>query len=251
VSTGTAIIVLQHLLLLPVIVSWSRFFYALVVNSGALPLGEKIEVPAGPVENSDIQKPQDSLNLSKRPVTANGSGVPKGQSANEVSKTTEEQRANEASETTGEQRVESLDTSNTVVAPNMGLDRQAMLKGMLTPPPGLEEFHTKDFFICGYDGLPNYCNTCRTWKPDRVHHCSELNRCFRLYDHFCPWVGGPITEMTYKFFIQFTFYAFFYCVYIFVVMIWALRAKLHDVRFLEFRSVQHGVLTIMTLVPDL
>ena len=60
--------------------------------------------------------------------------------------------------------------------------------------PGLEIFYTKDVFECTPDGRPIYCNPCGTWKPDRTHHCSEINRCVRKMDHFCPWVGGIVSE---------------------------------------------------------
>jgi palmitoyltransferase len=52
---------------------------------------------------------------------------------------------------------------------------------------GLEEFYTKDVFVCDGDGLPMWCYQCKTWKPDRAHHCSDVNRCVRKMDHFCPW----------------------------------------------------------------
>ena len=107
--------------------------------------------------------------------------------------------------------------------------------------PGLESFYSKDAFVCETDGRPRWCGHCSTWKPDRVHHCSELNRCVRKMDHYCPWVGGIVGETckfldtpdvvishparrsptesltkgvlpsflipAFKFFVQFTFYA--------------------------------------------
>ncbi|EFX05093.1 dhhc zinc finger membrane protein [Grosmannia clavigera kw1407] len=73
--------------------------------------------------------------------------------------------------------------------------------------PGLELFYTKEAFECGADGRPLWCNACGTWKPDRAHHSSELNRCVRKLDHFCPWVGGVVSETTFKFFLQFNVYA--------------------------------------------
>lgn len=60
--------------------------------------------------------------------------------------------------------------------------------------PGLERFYSKDVFVCGNDGRPRYCSECRTWKPDRAHHSSEINRCVRKMDHYCPWVGGIVSE---------------------------------------------------------
>ncbi|OJD31339.1 palmitoyltransferase pfa5 [Diplodia corticola] len=71
----------------------------------------------------------------------------------------------------------------------------------------LEKFVPREVFVCDYDGLPLWCDKCSNWKPDRTHHCSDLGRCVRRMDHFCPWVGGIVSETSMKFFIQFTFYA--------------------------------------------
>jgi palmitoyltransferase len=60
--------------------------------------------------------------------------------------------------------------------------------------PGLEQFYHKDVFVCQDDGRPRWCSHCMAWKPDRAHHSSEMNRCVRKMDHFCPWVGGIISE---------------------------------------------------------
>lgn len=63
---------------------------------------------------------------------------------------------------------------------------------------------------------PRYCSICDVVKHDRVHHCSEVNRCVRKFDHFCPWVGGPLGHTRYKFFFQFITYVALYCVYMVV-----------------------------------
>ncbi|KAK3695562.1 DHHC palmitoyltransferase-domain-containing protein [Podospora appendiculata] len=78
--------------------------------------------------------------------------------------------------------------------------------------PGLEDFYSKDVFVCDFDGRPPWCSTCCNWKPDRAHHCSEIDRCVRKMDHYCPWVGGIIGETSFKFFVQFTFYTTLYCI---------------------------------------
>ncbi|KAI0012055.1 palmitoyltransferase PFA5 [Xylariaceae sp. FL0662B] len=77
--------------------------------------------------------------------------------------------------------------------------------------PGLENFYTKDVFVCENDGRPRWCSECCNWKPDRVHHSTEINRCVFRMDHYCPWVGGMIGENSFKFFVQFTTYTTFYC----------------------------------------
>ena len=53
--------------------------------------------------------------------------------------------------------------------------------------PGLQEFYSKDVFVCQGDGRPIWCSTCENWKPDRSHHCREIERCVKKMDHFCPW----------------------------------------------------------------
>ena len=53
--------------------------------------------------------------------------------------------------------------------------------------PGLEEFYRRDVFVCEMDGRPKWCTECGNWKPDRAHHCSDVGRCVRKMDHFCPW----------------------------------------------------------------
>ena len=58
--------------------------------------------------------------------------------------------------------------------------------------PGLEAFYSKDVFVCNTDGRPRWCTSCCNWKPDRAHHCSELDRCVNKMDHYCPWVGGIV-----------------------------------------------------------
>ncbi|EXJ62291.1 hypothetical protein A1O7_02724 [Cladophialophora yegresii CBS 114405] len=81
-----------------------------------------------------------------------------------------------------------------------------------------EEFWRKDVFVCGWDGRPPFCSTCYNYKPDRAHHCRELGRCVFKMDHFCPWVGGIISETSFKFFIQFTGWAALFCLHTLVVM---------------------------------
>ena len=59
---------------------------------------------------------------------------------------------------------------------------------------GMAQFWTKDTFICTESGQPRWCSTCSNWKPDRSHHSKELGRCIRKMDHYCPWMGGMISE---------------------------------------------------------
>ncbi|GAM85618.1 hypothetical protein ANO11243_036250 [Dothideomycetidae sp. 11243] len=98
------------------------------------------------------------------------------------------------------------------------LDVDAMFKGDIEPPPGMEHFYRRPVFQCDPNGLPIWCGTCRNWKPDRVHHCSDNGRCVLKLDHFCPWVGGVVGEANFKFFVQFNMYAMLYTAYVLIVM---------------------------------
>lgn len=77
----------------------------------------------------------------------------------------------------------------------------------LEPKLRLESFYTRDVYACRSDGLPIWCSECQNWKPDRVHHSGEIQRCVKKMDHYCPWAGGMIGETSFKFFIQFATYA--------------------------------------------
>jgi palmitoyltransferase len=83
--------------------------------------------------------------------------------------------------------------------------------------PGLE-FTTKDAFICDNNGKPRFCDHCNAYKPDRTHHCSEVGRCVKRMDHFCPWVGGIISENNMKFFLQFLVYGLFYNLFLVITL---------------------------------
>ncbi|KAK4125111.1 zf-DHHC-domain-containing protein [Parathielavia appendiculata] len=91
--------------------------------------------------------------------------------------------------------------------------------------PGLEAFYSKDVFVCETDGRPRWCSTCCNWKLDRAHHCSELERCVKKMDHYCPWVGGIVAETSFKFFVQFTFYTAILCIIVVVASILCLQSK--------------------------
>ena len=82
--------------------------------------------------------------------------------------------------------------------------------------PSLQEFFKRDAFVCQGDGRPAWCSHCQNWKPDRAHHCREVDRCVRKMDHFCPWVGGIISETSFKFFIQFVGWATIYCFFVLI-----------------------------------
>ena len=74
--------------------------------------------------------------------------------------------------------------------------------------------------MCDEVGLPIFCEKCLNWKPDRTHHCSEVNRCVRRMDHFCPWIGGVVSETNMKFFMQMVAYGFLFSAFVFGVFVW-------------------------------
>ncbi|KAJ9645781.1 Palmitoyltransferase pfa5 [Coniosporium tulheliwenetii] len=95
---------------------------------------------------------------------------------------------------------------------------QSHLRRHRRPAPGLERFYAKDAFVCDMSGLPIFCPKCDNWKRDRTHHCSEVGRCVRRMDHFCPWIGGIVSETNLKFFLQFVVYAALYTLFMLVVL---------------------------------
>jgi palmitoyltransferase len=106
--------------------------------------------------------------------------------------------------------------------------------------PRVQDFWLKDVFICNYDGRPPFCSTCLNFKPDRTHHCSEVDRCVQKMDHFCPWVGGIVSETSVKFFIQFCFYAALFCINTLVFMAYFFAERHRKTGFLDV----HWILTL-------
>lgn len=51
-------------------------------------------------------------------------------------------------------------------------------------------------------------------KPDRAHHCSQLNRCVLKLDHYCPVTGNAIGLHTHKNFVLFLIYITLYTYFI-------------------------------------
>jgi palmitoyltransferase len=94
--------------------------------------------------------------------------------------------------------------------------------------PGLEEFYSKDVFVCETDGRPRWCSSCCNWKMDRAHHCSEIERCVKKMDHYCPWVGGIVAETSFKFFVQFTFYTAIHCAIVIVAAVICFQSKVRN-----------------------
>ncbi|PVH95739.1 zf-DHHC-domain-containing protein [Periconia macrospinosa] len=85
-------------------------------------------------------------------------------------------------------------------------------------------------YTCDYQGRPKWCDKCHNYKPDRAHHCRELNRCVQRMDHYCPWAGGIISETSHKFFIQFVFYGMLWTGYMLIPMAYFLAERIRLVR---------------------
>lgn len=149
-GAAIAIIVIQYILVFFILATWGRFVHTLIVNPGFLPKGER----------------------PKRERTE--------QRANRGSGAARDGRLSRSGSRRGSR------SRNTSPYPKF-LDRDAVRDGMLECPPGLEQFYSKEVFICGMDGVPRFCNVCWNWKPDRTHHSGELGHCVRRYDHYCPW----------------------------------------------------------------
>ncbi|KAL4491295.1 hypothetical protein ABPG72_021681 [Tetrahymena utriculariae] len=45
-----------------------------------------------------------------------------------------------------------------------------------------------------------YCVTCKLFKPERVHHCSQCQRCVLNMDHHCIWTANCVGLMNRKYF---------------------------------------------------
>ncbi|KAJ9155370.1 Palmitoyltransferase [Pleurostoma richardsiae] len=119
------------------------------------------------------------------------------------------------------------------------LEAQPYIDGPDPDPdsPGLEQFYSKDVFVCENDGRPRWCSTCRTWKPDRAHHSNEIGRCVRKMDHYCPWVGGIISETSFKFFVQFLVYATIVCALVLSESAYTVNRRIKDGSSLDPRLV--------------
>ncbi|PLB45885.1 zf-DHHC-domain-containing protein, partial [Aspergillus steynii IBT 23096] len=181
-GAGVAIIVIFYVLLFPVVATYIRLLYNVIWNPGLLPRNSP---PAEISQNTE--RPHSNRRGSHGRRRSHGQ-----------TRTTEKSEGAEAD-------VE------------QGMEYNASSPAFQIDPAGLEKFYTKDAFICQPDGRPLYCSTCCSYKPDRAHHCREVDRCVRKMDHFCPWVGGVVSETSFKFFIQFVFYTMVFCLFCLIV----------------------------------
>ncbi|KAJ5182782.1 hypothetical protein N7492_000398, partial [Penicillium capsulatum] len=182
VGAGAAILAIYYVLLIVMVGTYLRLFYNVVRDPGFLPLGaERLQNDS---ETHDSKPAGRMCSLHRR------------KSCSKTFRGTEKE----------DQADIDLESGTHAGGKAFQLDAA-----------GLESFYTKDIFICQEDGRPPYCSTCCQFKTDRAHHCREVDRCVRKMDHFCPWVGGVVSETSFKFFIQFVVYTALFCAFALIV----------------------------------
>eukprot|EP00128_Syssomonas_multiformis_P017840 Colp12_sorted_trinity150504_noHs@9438 len=60
----------------------------------------------------------------------------------------------------------------------------------------------------------NFCDHCKTIKPERTHHCSQCNRCVLKYDHHCTFLNNCIGHRNHRHFVCFQIYLILACIYV-------------------------------------
>ncbi|KAJ5754586.1 hypothetical protein N7533_004129 [Penicillium manginii] len=181
VGAGAAILVLFYLLLIILIATYLRLLYTVIEHPGLIPVGP---------ERAQSEKAEDSEKSDKR------------------------RRRRRSRKPRDAEKVDAPEDLE------QGVHHNGDATASDSHSFGLESFYTKDVFVCQEDGRPPYCSTCCQFKADRSHHCRELDRCVRKMDHFCPWVGGVVSETSFKFFIQFVFYTATFCNFALVVSVY-------------------------------
>ena len=176
-ATAAAIITIYCILLLLLSASYFRLLYVVITNPGYVPRG--LQYRGQDPRNSQTRNTRSH----KEQYRDNGS------------------REKTTAEPPSTQYVDGIPTSN---------------QANDIPAPGstnISKFMDKEIYTCEGDGKPVWCSTCLNYKPDRAHHCREVGRCVYKMDHFCPWVGGVVSDTSFKFFTQFVFFATFFSLF--------------------------------------
>ncbi|KAL2002866.1 hypothetical protein VTN02DRAFT_5703 [Thermoascus thermophilus] len=184
VGAGAAIIAVYYVLLFPVIVTYLRLLYTVIWKTGFLPRGAQWKR-----ERDEAEESAGHHRKRRR------------------------RRKREKAFGPAQEKIEPQPQADV----ESGLDYTPG-KAFPFDASGLESFYSKDVFVCMEDGRPPYCSKCSQFKTDRAHHCREVDRCVRKMDHFCPWVGGVVSETSFKFFIQFVFYTAVFCIFNIIVL---------------------------------
>jgi palmitoyltransferase len=75
------------------------------------------------------------------------------------------------------------------------------------------------------DGQLRFCSEkhCRSYKPDRVHHCRKMGYCVLRMDHYCPWLNNTIGFNNMKYFFLSLFYGMATLLTFCVCIFWQFR----------------------------
>jgi palmitoyltransferase len=161
-GAAIAIIVIYFVVLLPVLISYFRIIYIIVADPGYVPRGE--------LWYQQHRRSRHEAVARRRKRSKPSLGSPEKKADRSWLDTDAE---------LGRGGGGFGQSYNLTVSPDQ--------RDISAPSPGLEQFYTKDVFVCREDGYPIWCSICQNWKPDRTHHCREVGRCVRKMDHFCPW----------------------------------------------------------------
>jgi palmitoyltransferase len=197
-GSAIAVLVFYYLLLLPVLICYARLIQIITTNPGYVPRGAAWHE----------QRREDTTREQRHTRGHHSSRRPSSRLTEKPAQPlpTWPQSASHNPESGGSNHSSLLTTSKEYTSHHHHLRTPNHLED--NEPP----FWHHDIFTCNPDGRPPFCSTCLTHKPDRTHHCSEVDRCVRKMDHFCPWVGGIVSETSFKFFIQFLVYAALFCI---------------------------------------
>jgi hypothetical protein len=159
--TAVAIITVYAVLLIAVLATYTRILLTIALNPGYVPRSELWYKEQKAKRKQDRSKKDETSEKTNHDLER---GLPS------PSPSSAEQQASH--------HVQGTDYAATAPPSRRNISE---------PAPGLEEFYSKDVFVCESDGRPRWCATCLNWKPDRAHHCREIGRCVMKMDHFCPW----------------------------------------------------------------
>jgi palmitoyltransferase len=187
-GSAAAILLFYYLLLIPLLVCYARLIQTIITNPGYVPRGaawyqqhKEKAASSGRHSSGHHSRRVSTPHLTEKPLHSWQGGTQDLESGG----------SNHSSLTTAKNHAKQ--TYNHSHSPGI-------------------PFWQRDIFVCNPDGRPAFCSSCLTHKPDRTHHCSEVDRCVLKMDHFCPWVGGIVSETSFKAFIQFLVYAALFCV---------------------------------------
>eukprot|EP00929_Paragymnodinium_shiwhaense_P002488 TRINITY_DN102749_c0_g1_i1.p1 TRINITY_DN102749_c0_g1~~TRINITY_DN102749_c0_g1_i1.p1 ORF type:complete len:400 (+),score=55.70 TRINITY_DN102749_c0_g1_i1:100-1299(+) len=73
-------------------------------------------------------------------------------------------------------------------------------------------------------GLRRTCKWCKTYKPDRAHHCRACQMCVLKMDHHCPWIYNCVGFRNHKYF----FLLLLYCALDTQIISWTMSTSLSE-----------------------